>query len=167
VENKEMEKKEGKILLQGCWSLICLLAWLGITIWLFIPKTHNGTNVSFKTKSDTQITIGSKAASLEAVGSSFFALRQTNGNGKTIVGIPKVKPLGWNNDEYFVAEAVQIDDNSVWYVEKGSPSIRVIGEASVREDQPIGLSIFLSLCVGVAAFICWASIAGLGSKSAT
>lgn len=136
------------------WTVFCLIVAAGLA-WKFqADNIYSGKNDLFRAGDTNELSIDGPV-SLEAASSSFFAIRQINGE-KTIVGVLTKAPLGWSGTEYFKSEPILVQGD--WTVEKGSNiTFHVTSSESVTVIQKLkpNVKAFTFLLTVIASVAVW------------
>lgn len=139
-----------KKMLFGIWTVIMIVG-AGLSIWSMTKdRTYTGTDVTFSV-SNGYIVVDAAEVTMEVADDQFFVLREES--GETVVGESQPKPLGWNSEAYFKAEAQEVTGGK-WIVEKATGATvhltsedAMVVELVMEESEKVGTFFFLTIAL--------------------
>lgn len=138
-----------KKMLFGIWTVIMIVG-AGLSIWSMTKdRTYTGTDVTFSV-SNGYIVVDAAEVTMEVADDQFFVLREES--GETVVGESQPKPLGWQSDAYFKAEAREVPGGK-WIVEKATGAT-----VHLTSDDAIAVKFVLTQSEKVSSFFLMAIV---------
>jgi len=143
----------GKSIALCVWTLGIIAALVLLGIKVTKDDVYTGTRIEFTTGRTIQI--DADKVTFQAASSEFFVLRKTS--GETIIGVPAPRPLGWSNDQYFVA-GPQVVSGGQWLFPDGSATVKITNDNAVTVRLMQESTAFTWFLLSVIAICLW----GLG-----